>query len=53
MAKFAEADNRLFKNRFACKRCKTVTKTSGLLVQQKKAACRKCGSKDLRPKRKK
>ena len=53
MAKFPEAEARLFKRKFACKKCKSVIKTSNLLVQEQKVSCRKCGSKDLRALRKK
>ncbi len=53
MAKFDEAEKRLFKNRFVCKKCKTVIRAPVMKVLAKKVKCRKCGSKDLRTKRKK
>ena len=49
MAKFQEAANRLFKNVFVCRKCKSKVKVPVLSVLQGKAACRKCGSKALRP----
>jgi ribosomal protein L40E len=53
MVKFSEAETRLFRNRFVCRKCKSVIKASNMLVIQKKVSCRKCGSKALRPVRKK
>lgn len=53
MAKFQETEARLFKNVFVCKDCKAKIRAPILKVLQKKIACRKCGSKNLRPKRKK
>lgn len=53
MVKFAEAHARLFKDKFVCKKCKTVNKTSMMKIIAKKVSCRKCGSKDLRAVRKK
>ncbi len=49
MAKFKEATNRLFKDVFVCKKCKSKIRTSVLKVLLKKASCRKCKSKALRP----
>lgn len=53
MAKFPEAETRMFKNKFACKSCKTVNKANNLKVIARKVSCKKCGSKDLRPLRRK
>jgi ribosomal protein L40E len=53
MAKFPEAANRLFKNKFVCKKCKSVIKAPNLAVIQGKVSCRKCGSSALRPAKKK
>ena len=53
MAKFPEAEARKFENVFVCKRCKSVIKASNLKVIARKVSCRKCGSKALRPKKKK
>jgi len=53
MVKFAEADKRLFKNKFACKICKSVVKSTNMKVISGKVSCRKCNSKKLRPLRKK
>ncbi|MBS3141578.1 50S ribosomal protein L40e [Candidatus Woesearchaeota archaeon] len=53
MVKFPEAQVRLFKNVFICRRCKTKQRTQPLRVIQKTISCRKCGCNDLRPVRKK
>ena len=53
MAKFPEADARMFNNVFVCRNCKSKIKASNLKVLAKKISCRNCGCKDLRPKKKK
>ena len=53
MVKFPEADTRLFKNKFVCRKCKGVTKTNNMKVIAGKVSCRKCSGKALRVKRKK
>jgi ribosomal protein L40E len=53
MAKFDEAAARKFQNIFVCKKCKSVVRAPNLKVIAGKVSCRKCGSKDLRVKRKK
>jgi ribosomal protein L40E len=53
MAKFPEADARLFKNKFVCRVCKAVTKTTIMKVLDGESRCRKCKSDVLRVKRKK
>ena len=53
MVKFPEAEARLFRNKFACKKCKTVVKAPNLKVIAGKVKCRKCNGKNLRPLRKK
>lgn len=53
MAKFPEADARIFKNKFVCRKCKSVIRTTMMNVMAKKTSCRKCSSKALKPKRKK
>ena len=52
MVRFPEADARLFKNVFVCRRCKSKIRAIPQKVKLKKVKCRKCGSKALRPKRK-
>ena len=52
MVRFPEADARIFKNVFVCRRCKSKLKANPHKVKQGKVKCRKCGSKALRPKRK-
>lgn len=53
MVKFPEAEARLFRNRFACKKCKTVVRSPNSKILAKKITCRKCGGKSFRPLRKK
>ena len=53
MAKFPEAEARLFHNKFVCKKCKSVVRASNMLVTQGKVSCKKCGSPALRVKRRK
>jgi len=53
MVKFPEAEARMFKNHFVCRKCKSVVKAPQMAVLQKKISCRKCSSKALRPVRKK
>lgn len=48
MAKFPEAEARMFKNIFVCKRCKSKIRAPGLKVFAGKINCRKCSSKALR-----
>lgn len=53
MVKFPEAEARKMKNIFVCKKCKSKVKGSNMKVILGKVSCRKCGSKQLRPARKK
>lgn len=53
MAKFPEADARMFKDVFVCRRCKTKRKAPVLQVLAGKIACRNCNTRTLRVKRKK
>ncbi len=53
MAKFPEAEARLINNIFVCKICKSKIKATNMKVILGKVKCRKCGSKKLRPARKK
>ncbi|RLG18820.1 50S ribosomal protein L40e [Nanoarchaeota archaeon] len=54
MAKFTEAEQRLFHNVYVCKRCKSKIRVNNPKeIRLGRAKCRKCGSKDLRLKRKK
>ena len=52
MVKFPEAEVRLFKNVFVCRKCKTKIKAPTLKVLAGKIKCRKCNSKILRAVRK-
>ncbi len=49
---FPEAIERLYNRVFVCRKCKSKIRTDYSKVKAKKVKCRKCGSKDLRPKRK-
>ncbi len=49
MAKIQAASNRLFKNVFVCKKCKKKIRAEPRKVIEGKVKCRKCGSKKLRP----
>ena len=53
MAKIPEAEARIFKNVFVCKDCKSKKRSNQLKVLDGKISCRKCGSKSLRPIKKK
>jgi len=53
MVKFPEATARLFHNKFVCKKCKSVIRAPNIAVLQGRVSCRKCGSKALRPVRRK
>jgi ribosomal protein L40E len=53
MAKFEEAAARKFRNVFVCRRCKSKIRASNLKVLAGKIRCRKCHSRQLKPKRKK
>ena len=51
--KIPEAQNRLFKNIFVCKKCHLRIRSSPVRVIEGKVKCRKCKKKSLRPLRKK
>ena len=51
--KFPEAEARLFKNVFVCRKCKSKVRAPMIKVLAKKVSCRRCGSKALKPVRKK
>ena len=53
MVKFPEANVRLYKKVFVCKRCKSKIRAPSLKVIAGKISCRKCNGRALRPKRKK
>ncbi len=53
MAKFPEAEARLFKNVFVCRTCKSKIRAQSLKVRLGKVKCRKCNSRALRPIKKK
>ncbi len=53
MVKFPEAEARLFKNVFVCRKCKSKIRAPTLKVLAGKIKCRKCNCKALRPIKKK
>jgi len=53
MAKIIEATNRLYKNIFVCKKCKTKIRADPQQILKGKVKCRKCKKKAFRPLKKK
>lgn len=53
MAKIQEAQDRLFKNVFICKKCGTKMRTEPQKILKGKVKCRKCKSREFRPLKKK
>jgi len=52
MAKFPEAEARMFRNKFVCRRCKGTVRTSNMKVLSGVVTCRNCFSHKFKPKRK-
>jgi DNA replicative helicase MCM subunit Mcm2 (Cdc46/Mcm family) len=52
-AKIKEAQNRLFKNVFVCKKCQTKIRAEPQKILKGKVKCRKCKRSAFRPLRKK
>ena len=53
MAKIMEAQNRMFKNVFVCKRCSSKIKANSTKILEGKVKCRKCRGNSFRPLRRK
>lgn len=53
MAKIPEAQARLYKDVFVCKKCKTKVRSPNIKIIQGKVKCRRCGGKEFRAVRKK
>jgi len=53
MAKFPEAEARLIKGKFICRRCKSVMRTDTRRVVDGTVKCRRCNNHDFKAKRKK
>ncbi len=53
MVKFPEAQLRIYKGVFVCRRCKTKMRADNMKVLAREITCRKCNSRALRPVRKK
>ena len=49
MAKIPEAQNRLFKNIFVCKKCKSKIRADPQKILKGKVRCRKCAKDAFRP----
>jgi len=49
MASFTEAENRLYKNVYVCRRCEHKFRTTVNKVLAGKAVCRYCKGKGVRP----
>jgi len=49
---FPEAMHRIYHRVFVCRKCKSKIRADYAKVREGKVKCRKCGSKQLRPKRK-
>ena len=50
--KFKQAQDRLFKGVFVCRKCKHKIRSSSMRVLLGKTKCRHCGRRALRPKKK-
>ena len=53
MAKILEAQNRLFKNVYVCKKCRTKVRSDPQKILKGKVKCRKCAKRAFRPLKKK
>ncbi len=53
MAKIPEAQNRLFKNVFVCKKCQAKKRADPLKILKGKVKCQKCGATSFRTLKKK
>ncbi len=49
MAVFKEAEARLFKNVYVCRKCESKFRTTMGRVLAGKAVCRECSSRQVRP----
>jgi len=53
MARFPEAEIRMFRNIFVCKRCKTKIRSPNVKITAGTVKCRRCNSKAFRSVRRK
>ncbi len=53
MVKFQEAEVRMFRNIFVCRKCKSKIRSPNIKIIQGKISCRRCGSKAFKAVRKK
>ncbi len=53
MARFPEAEERLIKNKFVCRKCHSVIRATGRKIAEGAVKCRKCKYKRFKAKRKK
>ena len=52
MAKFPDAEKRMFKDVYVCYKCKSKIRASYEKVKKKVVKCRRCDGKSFRPKNK-
>lgn len=50
--KIPEAEKRLFSGVFVCRKCKSKIKADSAKIRAKKITCRRCKSRDFKPKTK-
>ncbi len=53
MAKIKEAHDRIFKNMYVCKKCRTKIRSDPQKILKGKVKCRKCKKNAFRPLKKK
>jgi len=53
MAKFPEAEARIVRGKFVCRRCKSVLRAPNMKIIAGKITCRRCQGHKFKPKRKK
>ncbi|MBS3110385.1 50S ribosomal protein L40e [Candidatus Woesearchaeota archaeon] len=49
MVKFPEAQARIYRNVFVCRRCKLKLRSPNMKILAGKVKCKKCGGRALRP----
>ena len=53
MAKFPEAEARIVRGKFVCRRCKSVVRAPNMKIIAGDVKCRRCQGHKFKPKRKK
>jgi len=49
LVKFPEAQARIYRNVFVCRRCKLKLRSPNMKILAGKVKCKKCGGRALRP----